>query len=369
MRTPILLFFVCVSFTDIFSQQLPTLTDSDMVSQSDFGKKTGWCKIKLDASFNKTSDEKLVKYECYQFSGEKELTTVRYFKKKDRHKKVFHADPGQVDSKLLNGTLDYLDARDHITYRLVFREGLIVKEYDCRNWIRRKKQPGRVRIVTEYVPYKKQLEYFACVFNGELNAVTSWGHEVNNGKAYVPDWSRCKYLSPLMNMGEGWLRDSKETWDYSIHFDSISHSGRSSVIIHSLENRPEGAGRIYQNFDADKYRGKRVRMSGYIKSDIAKGWAGFRLDAYMPGVKEPVVTDHMYDREVKGKTEWTKCELVLDIPADASLIQLGMQMEGTGTAWFDDVIFEIVDDTVPVTSKMENVKPVNKEPVNLDFEK
>jgi hypothetical protein len=207
------------------------------------------------------------------------------------------------------------------------------------------------------------------VFNRQVSAVTSWGHEVSTGKSYVPEWSSAKELSPLLEVGEGWKRDSHETWDYFIGFDSISQSGKSSLVIHSLENKPEGVGRIFQNFNAEKYRGKRVRVSGYIRTNLTNGWAGFRLDVFMPGVKDAVASDHMYDREVKGRTAWTKYELVLDIPVDASFIQLGMQLEGTGSAWFDEITFEVLDDSVPVTEKIKGVQPVNKEPVNLDFEK
>ncbi|HEY6162589.1 MAG TPA: hypothetical protein VI112_15275 [Bacteroidia bacterium] len=367
MRTPILLFFLFIFSTRLSSQQLPVLTDSDMVSPNDLGKKIGWCKIKLDASFNRTSDEKLAKYECYQFSAQKKFFTNHFFDKKDNRKKIFHAS-GEQDLKLLSGTLDYFDSRDHLVYRLVFQKGFIVKEYDCRNWIRKKRQTGRVRSVLEYLPYHKQQEFFACTFD-RSELLDEWGYGMNNGKTFLENWSLCKPLSPLLEEGEGWLRDSYETWDYFIGFDSAGQDGKNSLIIRSLEDKPEGVGRIYQNFDAEKYRGKRVRMSGYIKTDIVKGWAGFRLDAYMPGVKEPVVTDHMYDRVVKGTSGWTKYDLVIDIPADASLIQLGMQLEGSGSAWFDNITFDIVDDTVPVTSKMENVKPLNKEPENLDFEK
>jgi hypothetical protein len=42
---------------------------------------------------------------------------------------------------------------------------------------------------------------------------------------------------------------------------------------------------------------------------------------------------------------------------------------GTGQIWFDDIKFEVVDNSVPTTGKEKEGLMPSKEPVNLDFEK
>ena len=73
--------------------------------------------------------------------------------------------------------------------------------------------------------------------------------------------------------------------------------------------------------------------------------------------------DGKEDRTIKGTSDWKKYEIVLDVPEKASNIAFGVMLGGTGQVWFDNIKFEIVDKSVPVTDIYA------KEPVNLDFEK
>jgi len=78
--------------------------------------------------------------------------------------------------------------------------------------------------------------------------------------------------------------------------------------------------------------------------------------------------DGKKDRSVKGTTAWTKYEIVLDVPLQATNLAYGALLSGTGQIWFDHLKFEVVDNSVPTTgSSMESMMP-NTVPVNLDFE-
>jgi hypothetical protein len=107
--------------------------------------------------------------------------------------------------------------------------------------------------------------------------------------------------------------------------------------------------------------------------------------------------DNMWDRPVKAAADWTKCELVLDVPEDALGIVVGFMVIGKGQAWADDLRLETVDRDVPVTKeppsrqqqeerreqhkrarpdeyereseRRERLQPtLPKQPVNMDFE-
>ena len=71
----------------------------------------------------------------------------------------------------------------------------------------------------------------------------------------------------------------------------------------------------------------------------------------------------MHDRPVKGNTEWTQYDIVLEVPYNASNIAFGALLNGTGQIWFDNIDFEVAGDSIPSTGK-----PKDK-PDNLDFEK
>ena len=86
--------------------------------------------------------------------------------------------------------------------------------------------------------------------------------------------------------------------------------------------------------------GKRVRYSGYIKSEgITRGYAGlwWRVD----GASGVLAFDNMQSRGVTGTTDWTRYVVDLPVDANAKNINFGLLMPGDGTAWFDDLTVEL----------------------------
>jgi hypothetical protein len=122
-----------------------------------------------------------------------------------------------------------------------------------------------------------------------------------------------------------------------------------------------------QNSLPDKYLGKRVRMTGVLKSKDVSDWAGFWFRVDRAGSKNTLAFDNMHDgnedRSIKGTTEWKKYEIVLDVPNQATNLAYGALLSGTGQIWFTNINFEIVDNTVKTT----DIK--NSTPTNLNFEK
>src|SRR5436189_2066267 len=56
--------------------------------------------------------------------------------------------------------------------------------------------------------------------------------------------------------------------------DTVKHEGKASGSVRSTGDAADGFGTLTQAFRADQYRGKRLRMTGYVKSDGVEGWAG-----------------------------------------------------------------------------------------------
>ncbi len=74
----------------------------------------------------------------------------------------------------------------------------------------------------------------------------------------------------------------------------------------------------------------------------------------------------MLNRPIKGTTDWTKWEIVLDVPSNATDIAFGVLLEGTGQVCFDDVHFEVAGPLTGNHGMTETKLPAK--PLNLDFE-
>jgi hypothetical protein len=171
-------------------------------------------------------------------------------------------------------------------------------------------------------------------------------------------------LAKSYELPEGWKIAGTSRYDYIMGTDKGSgKEGKNAATIRSCEEKTEGFGTLMQSFDANSYLGKRVRMTGLVKSKNVTGWAGLWMRVDRKTEKRTLSFDNMSDRKIKGTTDWTKYEIVLDVPANATNIAFGALLDGTGQIWFDGLKFEIVDNSVPVTGKSKT------EPVNLDFEK
>lgn len=118
-----------------------------------------------------------------------------------------------------------------------------------------------------------------------------------------------------------------------------------------------------QNFRADDYRGRRLRYSGYLKTEAVTGVACLWLRLDGPKTIRAWNSD-IYP--VRGTTEWTRYEYVLDVADDSLGIAFGISLDGPGKAWVDSIAFEIVDVEIeaPLTSTFAG-KPLA--PHNLDF--
>lgn len=167
---------------------------------------------------------------------------------------------------------------------------------------------------------------------------------------------------------KNWFAAGSHPKDYEMSLDrKINHDGKASAQLKSVAANPSGFGTLMQTFNADSFRGQRVRMSGYVRAEDIDDWAGLwmRID----GAKgEALGFDNMQQRPIKGTSDWTKYEIVLDVPDEAKEIAFGLLLSSEGKAWMDDLNFETVGKDVPTTGSGSSRKDKAKGPANLDFE-
>jgi hypothetical protein len=123
---------------------------------------------------------------------------------------------------------------------------------------------------------------------------------------------------------------------------------------------------MMQMFDAADYTGKRMRFSGWVKSETVASWAGLWMRVDGNGSPSRTLAfDNMQSRGIKGTTDWTRYEVVLDVPDDAKAIAFGILLDGEGKVWLSDVKFESVSLSVPTTGSSTEMRSA---PENLGFE-
>lgn len=164
----------------------------------------------------------------------------------------------------------------------------------------------------------------------------------------------------------GWIASGKAPQDYEFGLDgSERHSGTRSAMLRARHARPAGFATLMQEFVPDDYRGRRVRLAGWVKTNAVTGACHLWMRADSAG-RMGAAMDNMHDRPITGTTDWRRHEIVLDVPGEATLLAFGISLDGPGTAWLDDVTLETVGLDVPTTNPRPRELP--HRPRNLAFE-
>ena len=116
-----------------------------------------------------------------------------------------------------------------------------------------------------------------------------------------------------------------------------------------MDTVEKGYGGTKKILSATPYIGKRIRMSGYLRSGDVMQWVGFwlRIDGGEPAA--PMAFDNMNGGAVSGTTDWKKYAIVLDVPDGATTLNYGAVLNGPGRIWYSGIKFEVVGNEVPVT--------------------
>ncbi|QAA33507.1 helix-turn-helix transcriptional regulator [Clostridium manihotivorum] len=168
---------------------------------------------------------------------------------------------------------------------------------------------------------------------------------------------------------KGWIFTGTAPEKYKFEMDNkIYHMGSRSATICSVgdEFSYEDYSSIMQQISAKNFIGKRMRFSGFVKTEEVEQWCGLwmRLDSAQ-GVT--LKLDNMQNRPIKGTTEWNYYYCVMDIPQDAAVINIGVLLTEKGKIWFDNADFQEVDKSIPTTEYVpEEIFPDNI--VNPSFE-
>ncbi len=129
---------------------------------------------------------------------------------------------------------------------------------------------------------------------------------------------------------------------------AVAHAAEGGGYIRSRVADPKGFATLATGLPAGSVLGKRVRLSGYVRTENVETWVGLWMS--VEGPMGSFALDNMNSRPIKGTTAWRRYDVVLDVSATATGIGYGLLLSGRGQAWFDGVTLEPVGTEVPVTS-------------------
>lgn len=170
-------------------------------------------------------------------------------------------------------------------------------------------------------------------------------------------------------MPSGWFKTGSDSNRYDMGIEKgAGFNGKNAATIKSIEIKIMGYGALAQSFSPEKYLGKRIRFSGFVKTKDVAERACLWMRIGQANSQNFLAIDNMQNRPIVGSTDWKKYEIVLDVPTNASKISYGALVKGTGQIWFDNLTFEVVDESIPATGRKTKKNDLSNDPSNLDFD-
>jgi hypothetical protein len=169
----------------------------------------------------------------------------------------------------------------------------------------------------------------------------------------------------------GWFHNGKKSEMYIVGVDSTqTWGGMPSAYVESRAASVEdGFGGMMQTTAAENYAGKRVRLSGWVKTENANEGGGhlwLRIDGEERG--KMLGFDNMGNRAVKGNTDWQEASIVLDVPQGSAALAYGFFVSGGGKMWVNGQKIEEVGPDVPTTNMLDKKPVLPTTPRNLGFD-
>ncbi|HEY5005351.1 MAG TPA: bifunctional nuclease domain-containing protein, partial [Ktedonobacteraceae bacterium] len=156
----------------------------------------------------------------------------------------------------------------------------------------------------------------------------------------------------------------KDASTYQID-QTIKRSAKGSLLITNQDAQPMISAFLnHEGFLADNYLGKRLRLHAYAKTDDVKH---VTVVVELNGSREALRLRSVSTPIIRGTTDWTKYEIIFDVPNDTAFIKFSLHMMGAGQMWLDKIDFEEVDSSMPLTEDAGPRIPFPEEPQNTHF--
>ncbi|MBL7127945.1 MAG: hypothetical protein ISS16_03060 [Ignavibacteria bacterium] len=143
------------------------------------------------------------------------------------------------------------------------------------------------------------------------------------------------------NTPEYW---SSYNQSYDIQLDDkIFYKGNKSLRLQYLNDNIDGLSKIY--LPLYYIRGSDLKFTGYIKTEnVENGYAGFRINIYDAKANNKEL--RMKEAGATGTNDWKEYSIETFISDSVRSVSIGVELTGSGTAWFDGLEMYIDGDKV-----------------------
>ncbi|SFU57185.1 transcriptional regulator [Pseudoduganella namucuonensis] len=166
---------------------------------------------------------------------------------------------------------------------------------------------------------------------------------------------------PAPQLPAPWMVAGQSPHQYEAGVDADGRGSGAKGAKYLRHANGDGASwaTLMQQFSAESYRGKRVRFSANVRTQDVT-WSGLWMRVDLDNnASGPFYNSQ--DRPIKGTTSWARRSVVLDVPANAKVISIGVIGDGKGETWIDELKVEAVGENVPV-DKFPNRPELPKAP-------
>jgi len=143
--------------------------------------------------------------------------------------------------------------------------------------------------------------------------------------------------------------------------DGNQTGSKGAIYLRHANGGADSWATVMQQFNAEHYRGKRVRFQADVMTLKLTRWAGLwmRVDSH----GRPSAFYNSQDKPLSGTTQWVTHSVVLDVDNDADTISIGLIGGGSGTSEMRNLRVEVVGKDVPVDHFPNAAPQIIKEPV------
>jgi len=166
------------------------------------------------------------------------------------------------------------------------------------------------------------------------------------------DWTGASTSPRNLNFASG-LSSWEKGADYSSAPDYVAgirpraYYGRTCAVLESRKRKPHGNAVLCQWVRADNYLGKRIRITAMMRLASPHATRG-SLFAHLDTRNSYTYWDGS-SGDLLATSQWSRRELIIDIPADGQGIIFGGSLAGRGTLLIANVRVDVVDKSMPLT--------------------
>lgn len=148
-------------------------------------------------------------------------------------------------------------------------------------------------------------------------------------------------LPTLTALPQGWSLGGTNAGEYAAGTcKAETLAGQASGALLSTGFNFVGGGVLSQSIDAGAYRGKRVRLTAYVKTDKVQSGTGLWVKADGNGVTLREVDTRK--APILGTTNWRSYEVTVDVPLNADRLAFGLWLDGRGQAFINGLRLDVV---------------------------